>query len=239
MTIQVLDRGLMAKLADGINNNYDAFLGSALEAIQSAIECGKLLNQAKALVKHGDWLEWLQANTKIGARQAQKLMRLAEHADEVLANANSQAHFTIDAALAAISTPKSSSAVPVTPLLKGAGVSKRGRLIGSELDGGAFVALQSDLAENRSRGDAGRILDAISTVKEIGTTPSDAARVVIRHAIQTNTPDLRKSTAAAVDIAVAWLRDFNSELARPPPSAQTFRPHLVRDVDSEAPDRGS
>ncbi len=184
-------------------------------------------------------MEWLQANTKISARQAQKLMRLAEHADEILANANSGAYFTINAALAAISTPKSNSAEPVPRLLQGAGVSKSGTLLGLGLNGGAFVALQSDLTENHSRRDAGRILEAICTVSKIEITPSVAAHVVIRHAMQTNKPELRKSAATEADVAVAWLRDFTRELEKPPPSAQTFGPHLVHDVDSEVPDKGS
>ena len=239
MTIQNLHQGQMAKLADGINSKYEAFLVSAQEAIQSAIECGKLLNHAKALVEHGDWLDWLQANTKIGTRQAQKLMRLAEHADEILTNANSGAYFTINAALAAISTPKSNSAEPVPRLLQGAGVSKSGTLLGLGLNREAFLALQSDLAENHSRGDAGRILGAICTVNEIEITPSVAAHVVTRYAMHINKPELRKSAATEADVAVAWLRDFTRELEKPPPSAQTFGPHLVHNVDPEVPDKES
>ncbi len=46
MTVQILYQGQIAKLADGINSNYEAVLDSAQEAIQSAIECGLLLNSA-------------------------------------------------------------------------------------------------------------------------------------------------------------------------------------------------
>ena len=234
MTIVILDQGQIAKLADGINSHYEAFLVSAQEAIQSAIECGKLLKHAKALVEHGDWLEWLQGNTKISARQAQKLMRLAEHAHEVLANANSNAHFTIDAALVTISKPKSKSAELVAPLLHGAGVSKGGTQHGPCANGEAFAALQRDLAEIHSRGSTARILQAITMVMEIGITPSAAAGVVIRTGLQENIPTLRKSAATAAEIAVAWLRDFIRELERPPTSRGTGRPRLVI---PEVPDR--
>ena len=121
-------------------------------------------------------------------------MRLAEHADEVLANANFDAHFTIDAALATISKPKSNSAELVAPVLQGAGVSKGDRQHSPCANGEAVAALQSDLAEIHSRGETGRILQAITMVTEIGITPGDAAGVVSRTAVQNHTPTLRKST---------------------------------------------
>ncbi len=143
-------------------------------------------------------------------------MRLAEHAHEVLAKANSDAHFTIDAALATISKPKSKSEELVAPLLHGPCA-----------NGEALAALRRDLAEIHSRGSTGRILQAITMVMEIGITPSAAAGVVIRTGLQENIPTLRKSAATAADIAVAWLRDFIRELERPPNSRRTGRPRLV------------
>ncbi len=107
-TVQILDQVLMSDLADRINDAYAALINSAQEAIRSAIECGKHLAHAKARVGHGEWLKWLEANTKVSDRQAQKLMRLASHAEEVLANANSGAHLTINAALKTVSERKKS-----------------------------------------------------------------------------------------------------------------------------------
>ena len=49
--------------------------------LKHAIECGRLLIEAKATLPHGAWLPWLEANVSFGARQAQKYMRLADHAD--------------------------------------------------------------------------------------------------------------------------------------------------------------
>ena len=239
MTVQNLDQGLMAKLAEGINNNYAAFRDSTREAIQSAVECGKLLEHAKARVEHGEWLDWLQANTNVSARWAQKLMRLARHADEILENTNSGAHFTINAALATITKRKNNPVGQAVPLLQRGGASKGDTQHSPCANGEALEALQSDLAEIHSRDKTGRILQAISMVFEIGITPNDAARVVIRTAVQANTPALRKNAATAADAAVAWLRDFIRELERPPPSRQTGVPHLVHDAVREVPDRGS
>ena len=36
------------------------------------------LIEAKALLPHGDWIPWLEANTEVIPRQSQKYMRLAE-----------------------------------------------------------------------------------------------------------------------------------------------------------------
>jgi hypothetical protein len=38
-----------------------------------------LLLEAKELVAHGEWLPWLQANCRLGERQARTYMRLARH----------------------------------------------------------------------------------------------------------------------------------------------------------------
>ncbi len=41
------------------------------------INCGKLLNEAKSQVKHGDWLNWLRDHAKISPRTASNYMRIA------------------------------------------------------------------------------------------------------------------------------------------------------------------
>lgn len=47
-------------------------------ALSAAIEIGKRLMEAKGLVPHGRWREWLAANLDYSERRAQDLMRLAE-----------------------------------------------------------------------------------------------------------------------------------------------------------------
>lgn len=49
------------------------------ENSRSYLEQGRLLLEAKSLFcKHGAWLEWLKEHTSFSARQAQRLMRVAE-----------------------------------------------------------------------------------------------------------------------------------------------------------------
>ena len=66
--------------------------------MQHAIECGRLLIEAKAALPHGAWLPWVEANLSFGARQCQKYMRLAEHA-EALPNTSPGSYLSINDAL--------------------------------------------------------------------------------------------------------------------------------------------
>ena len=225
-TVQILDQGLMSNLADRINHAYAALINSAHEAIRSALDCGKHLAHAKDRVGHGEWLKWVEANTKVSTRQAQKLMQLASHAEEVLANANSGAHLTINAALKTVSERKKSLVIQAARGLRKGGLQGE-----SGASPGAIAALQSDLAEIHSRGETRRILEAIAMFVEIGVTPKIAARVVIRFQ-----PTLRVDAANAAEAAVAWLHDFIRELGTPPPSRQPGFPRIVHDAAREVPD---
>ncbi len=85
-----------------INETYNQCRKASFEALSLAIRCGELLIKARGQVPHGDWLNWVDKNLAIGHRQAQKLMRLAAHKDEILADANSPTHLTIEGALDAV-----------------------------------------------------------------------------------------------------------------------------------------
>jgi hypothetical protein len=78
-------------LAQAIDREHQAAHQAARNALDHALECGRLLIQAKAAVPHGGWLSWLEANVSFGPRQAQKYMRLAEHEEETR-NATSGSH---------------------------------------------------------------------------------------------------------------------------------------------------
>jgi hypothetical protein len=96
----------LVAVAGRINALHDKSYEAAHLAIKSMVECGKLLSEAKRKVDHGDWLPWVEANLKFGARQAQKYMRLADHACEIEANANSNSPLNIDNALKLLAKPK-------------------------------------------------------------------------------------------------------------------------------------
>ena len=73
----------LADLAARINAEHEAATASILTAIQRAIAAGKLLLEAKAQLKHGQWLPWLKRNCKFPARTATHYMRLARRDAEI------------------------------------------------------------------------------------------------------------------------------------------------------------
>lgn len=63
--------GMIAAEINGIKQQMRASVLSA------AVEIGRRLTEAKALVAHGAWSDWLEANLDYSARTAQNLMQLA------------------------------------------------------------------------------------------------------------------------------------------------------------------
>ena len=85
---EMTDTGLMTAgtteanltdLAERINAEHAASEDHAKSAIEHALQCGQLLIEAKAQVKHGQWLPWLEANCTVKERQARNYMRLADN----------------------------------------------------------------------------------------------------------------------------------------------------------------
>jgi len=60
-----------------INAEHEAAFGSAREALEHARRAGELLLEAKAALKHGEWLPWIESNCKFGERTARNYMQLA------------------------------------------------------------------------------------------------------------------------------------------------------------------
>jgi hypothetical protein len=60
----------LAQLAVDIRQHLHASAASAIEA-------GRMLIEAKAMLRHGDWLPWLRVHVEISGRTASDYMRLA------------------------------------------------------------------------------------------------------------------------------------------------------------------
>ncbi len=73
----------LADLAARINAEHQAATQSFKSGLQSAIAAGKLLLEAKAQLKHGQWLPWLEHNCKFPARTATHYMRFARSDAEI------------------------------------------------------------------------------------------------------------------------------------------------------------
>jgi hypothetical protein len=63
-----------------IRAEHEACNGAAQTSLEHAIRCGKLLIEAKDMLKHGQWLPWLHDNCGLSERTAQRCMRLARNA---------------------------------------------------------------------------------------------------------------------------------------------------------------
>jgi hypothetical protein len=71
---------MSSNIATAINAEHEAVQAAVKESVRHALECGKLLSEAKATVAHGGWNAWLVSNCRFSARTAQLYMKLAEHA---------------------------------------------------------------------------------------------------------------------------------------------------------------
>jgi len=58
-------------IASSINDHLAAAEQATKRGLEHAIAAGALLIEAKSLVDHGGWLPWLEANCRVGVRQAQ------------------------------------------------------------------------------------------------------------------------------------------------------------------------
>ena len=87
-------------LAQDIRCEHEAAQQAFASAVEHAVRCGELLAEAKAQVRHGEWLPWLAENFPASPRTAQGYMRLAAQP-----NAQALAHLGIEGALRQLAAP--------------------------------------------------------------------------------------------------------------------------------------
>jgi Protein of unknown function (DUF3102) len=92
----------LAALAERIRAEHEATAAAMHRGCEHAIAAGRLLIEAKALLRHGEWLPWLQEHCQVSDRTARLYMRLARHAPELEANRQRVADLTVRAALDAL-----------------------------------------------------------------------------------------------------------------------------------------
>jgi hypothetical protein len=93
-------------LAAGIKQAVANARQHAGVSLSAAVEAGKRLVEAKALLKHGQWLPWLNEHVEISERQARNYMRLARDLPEPDIKTAVTADLSIEAALQLLSPPK-------------------------------------------------------------------------------------------------------------------------------------
>jgi hypothetical protein len=95
------DPGLSNSLADlaaRINAEHAEADEAVSRSLAHAMAAGDMLNEAKALVAHGQWLPWLKDQCRIPQRTAQHYMRLAKHRAEIEMKSATVANLTVRAA---------------------------------------------------------------------------------------------------------------------------------------------
>jgi hypothetical protein len=94
-------------IASSINDHLAAAEQATKHGLEHAIAAGLLLLEAKDLVGHGAWITWLEANCRVGVRQAQTFMRLARNRHKLDAlKCEATAYLTVTAAEALVGRPK-------------------------------------------------------------------------------------------------------------------------------------
>jgi hypothetical protein len=69
----------LADLAARIKVEHAACVAAVKKSAEHAMAAGDALTEAKAQLKHGEWLPWLKSHCEISERTAQVYMRLARH----------------------------------------------------------------------------------------------------------------------------------------------------------------
>jgi hypothetical protein len=96
----------LGKLAEEINAEHRAFVGTFRKTVEHGIRAGELLARAKAQCEHGTWLPWLEENFEGAPRTAQEYMRLHNHRDEIRSKTRDSAHLSVSGALRELATPQ-------------------------------------------------------------------------------------------------------------------------------------
>jgi hypothetical protein len=73
----------LADLAARIRAEHEACIAGLRRSVEHAITVGKLLVEAKLLLKHGQWLPWLSEHCAMSERTAQLYMRTARHREAI------------------------------------------------------------------------------------------------------------------------------------------------------------
>ncbi|MCJ2142263.1 DUF3102 domain-containing protein, partial [Methylobacterium sp. E-066] len=99
-----------SNIAGAINAAHAGVEAAKREGARYAVECGRLLAQAKETVPHGGWDAWLRLNTTVSPRTAQLYMRIARHVEGDPAKAQRVAGLSVREAAAEATGPKRTAA---------------------------------------------------------------------------------------------------------------------------------
>jgi len=104
------ETGRLPALAKKIEGHHKAVYGALGYVLDRAMKCGDCLIEAKALVKHGEWMDWMKENVSFSQTQANKYMTLANNREKVMQHATTKftlgENLPINDAVALLAKPK-------------------------------------------------------------------------------------------------------------------------------------
>lgn len=115
MSELVLAQTSLDDLAAEIRREHEACEQHARSAVEHAIRAGELLIEAKAQVRHGEWLPWLGVNFPGHYNLASAYMRLARNSQRVVNSSSLRAALKELAEPRADDDDESDEPVPATP----------------------------------------------------------------------------------------------------------------------------
>jgi hypothetical protein len=96
----------LTDLAARIKTEHKATSDALNSSVEHSIKAGELLLEAKAQLKHGQWLPWLKDHCQISERTARLYMRVAKNKTEI----GNVADLTVRGAVALLASPLDSFA---------------------------------------------------------------------------------------------------------------------------------
>jgi Protein of unknown function (DUF3102) len=93
---QAVGSNSLPVLAARIREEHIGARGAIKRSVEHAMAAGDLLREAKALLKHGEWLPWLAEHCKMSERTAQLYMRVARNRPAIKANPQWIADLTLN-----------------------------------------------------------------------------------------------------------------------------------------------
>jgi hypothetical protein len=171
---------------------------------------GRLLNEAKSLVEHGEWLGWLRRYTALSARSAQNYMKAAAFADAIADKSETVSHlhlhFLSPRALYLLASGKYSTKI-VERVLDAARAAQR-HINESDVKeiarvGANAAILRGIEADQKAESEAARLLslakaDGFETV-DAWEVARDADRVAARQAQEAKAERERAEAEAILD----------------------------------------
>jgi hypothetical protein len=155
----------LASLAAGIQAEHQATAASLRRGLEHAVAAGELLVEAKALLRHGEWLAWLQDHCALSDRTARLYMRLARNRSEIEQQIGNVADLSVRGAVALIAAPKQSQLADFVPRVVDAAL--------DDLECSDFERVRVERDERRSAFSA--IALALNKIAELANNDAQSA----------------------------------------------------------------